>query len=168
MSQYKNIYYPSLLHESLRDYFSVNKSGKLSLLYRFLLCVLLPLQAAWDIFETYRQKIWLISVCKWQLGQMQNLLNYLYDPDFKRIFLTQSTVVNIYVPVFAENTDIYVAVFAETTYIYLSTANDLPMVHPMTINIPAVISSDALKYGDLIATVEKIRLVGLTYVVQTF
>lgn len=168
MSLFKKIYYPSLLHDSLRDYFSVNKSGKLSFIYKFLLCVLLPLQSAWDIFEAYRTKIWLISVCKWQLGQLQNVLNYLYDPYSKRIFLTQSTVINVYVPVFAEDTSAFPVVFAEVTNIFCPTSGDVPLIHPMAINIPALIEADAVKYADMIATIEKIKLAGLSYTVQTF
>jgi hypothetical protein len=168
MSLFKSIYQPALLHESLRDYFSVNKKGIVSILYKFLLCCLMPLQTAWDDFELYRQKIWLISICKWQLGQLTNVLNYLYDPIDNSIYLTQSTVVNVYVPVFAETTAVFPTVFAETTDVFCPTISDVPMIHPMTINIPASLAADAVKYADLIATVEKIKITGLKYEIKTF
>ena len=168
MSLFKRIYYPTMLHESLRDYYCINKNGQLSFLYKFLLCVLMPLQTEWDKFELYRQKIYLISICKWQLGQLTNVLNALYDSTLNRIFLSQSTIQDVFDPVITGNAINFDPVFAESTSIFEPVILDEPRMYPMVIHIPAAIMADSINYADLISTVEKIRPLGLDYNIETF
>ena len=159
--QFKKIYYPKFLKESLRDYLCVNRAGQLSYLYKFLLCVLMPLQTQWEDFETYRAKIWLISQCKWSIGQLTNVLNYLYDPLNNSIYISQSTIDVVFVPVFAETTKVFATVYAETTSIFAPTFDDLPKLHPAIINVPSSVYSDASIMSDLTATLVMIRPLGL-------
>ena len=167
MSQFKNIYYPDLLHDSLRDYFSVNKAGNLSYLYRFILCVLWPLQTAWDSFNAYRLKTWLISQCKWQIGQLTNVLNYLYDSVSNSIYITQVSLSSDFVPVIAETTTVFAPVIAETTTVFVIPILDTSTL-PVVINIPSSLGSDTVKYQDMISTLNKIKPLGITYTTQTF
>jgi hypothetical protein len=126
----------------------------------------MPLQEKWDVFEIYRKKIWIISQCRWILGQLANVLNYLYDSTYNRIFLTQSNVTNIFVPVFAEVTAVFAPEIGETTTVFCPTSGDLPKLHPMIINVPAVIYTDSVMLSDLVSTVEKIRPCGLRYTID--
>jgi hypothetical protein len=168
MSQFKNIYYPDLLHDSLRDYFSVNKAGSLSYLYKILLCILWPLQATWDSYDTYRRKTWLISQCKWQMGQLTNVLNYLYDSTNNSIYITQSVLDSVFVPVIAESSSVYATVIAETTTVFVHPITDATRGLPVIIHIPASLYADSTKAADLISTLEKIRPFCLSYTIQTF
>ena len=128
----------------------------------------MPLQTEWDLFETYRQKIYLISICKWQMGQLQNLLNYFYDPISKRIYLTQATLFEVYDPVIAETTSNFDSVMTESTDINEPVITDVMGSFPMIIHIPVAIHDDTTILNDLIATVEKIKLAGLGYTIETF
>ena len=168
MSKFRNIDYSKMLYEALRSYFSVNKAGELSYLYKLLTCIIWPLKLQWDSFETYRKKMWLISQCKWALGQLTNLLNYLYDPINNSIFLLQSSITLIFAPVIAETSSTFAPVIAETTTVFVPLIKDLPASVPMTVNIPASIEADTATYNDLVATIEKIRPLGLKYTIQTF
>lgn len=168
MNKFHSIDFPQILHESLRDYFTINKAGNLSFLYRFLLCVIWPFKLVWDTFETYRAKIWLISQTKWQLGQLTNVLNYLYDSINNSIYITQSVIDFIFAPVFAETTTIFAPVFAETTDFFAPTFSDILAFHPVIIHIPASLLADTSSYSDMVATIEKIRILGLSYSIETF
>ena len=161
--QFKNVYYPSLLHENLRDYSSVNKAGQLSYLYKFLLCVLMPLQNAFDSYDIYRKKMFLISICKWQIGQLTNVLNYLYDSINNSIYITQSSIDKVFVPVFAETTHVFATVFAETTTVFAPTFSDIAKIHPMKIMVPSYTFTNTSQLSDLVASCEMIRPLGLKY-----
>ena len=102
MLQFRVVNYGKMLYESLRAYFSINSSGNLSQLYLFLLACLYPLQPAFDDYDTFRIKKQIIANCKWQIGQLTNVLNYFFDPVSKRITITQSVLASVDDPVFME------------------------------------------------------------------
>ncbi len=167
MNLFKNIDYKHLTYEALRDYFSVNKAFKLSYLYKFLLACVWPLKASWDAFETYRAKVWMISQCKWQIGQLQNVLNYLYDPVNNSIYITQSAVNYLYANTFADSPPICFAnTFADTPIVFAPTFDDMASLHPSTIFVPASIFGSGTIMSDFIATCEKIKPIGIVYQIK--
>ena len=162
MSLFRKIDYSKMLLESLRNYFSVNKAGNLSILYRVCLAILYPLQLAWNDLETYRAKIWLISQCKWQLGQLQNVLRILYD-NTNTLYITQAVTGYIFAPTFANESNIYEPTFASESTIYEKAFNDLSLRQEVIFNIPSALASNTALYNDFISTIEKIRLLGINY-----
>ena len=168
MSIFRTIDFSVMPHETIRDYFFINKSGKLSFIAKFLYCVIWPLKTSWDSFELYRQKIWLISQCGWILGQLQNVLNLIYEPINHNITVSQSVVPLIYAPVFAETTTIFAKVFGETTVEFSPPFTDSSNMYPCTINIPSSLHLVAVTYNDLISTIEKIRPAGIIYNISIF
>jgi hypothetical protein len=126
----------------------------------------MPIQTSWDAFEVYRAKIWLISQCKWVIGQLTNVLNYLYDSTNNSIYISQSSIDKVFVPEFTETTLVFAKVFAETTVVFAPTFDDIAKVHPMKINVPASIYTNSAVLADLVATVEKIRPLGLKYTIE--
>ena len=89
---FRTIKYSKMTFETLRSYFSVNASGQLSILYKFVFSCLYPLQSVFDNYDTFRIKKQIIASCKWQIGQLTNVLNYFFDPTLKRIHINQSEV----------------------------------------------------------------------------
>lgn len=163
MPNFKHISYGKLLYETLRSYYSVNVSGNISIMYKFLLAIIQVLQAPFDGYEIYRTKEAIIANCKWQIGQLTNVLNFLYDPTLSRIFITQSIVLPVADPTFAYNPDNFDAVFAEDPEIFERTFSDKVASTLVTINVPI-----GVNLTDLTATIEQIKLTGIPYIIQTF
>lgn len=163
MPNFKHISYGKLLYETLRSYYSVNVSGNISIMYKFLLAIIQVLQAPFDGYEIYRTKEAIIANCKWQIGQLTNVLNFLYDPTLSRIFITQSIVLPVADPTFAYNPDNFDTVFAEDPEIFERTFSDKVASTLVTINVPI-----GVNISDLTATVEQIKLTGIPYTIQTF
>src|ERR1700723_4728969 len=88
-NRYRAIDYPSMLYESLRGYYSVNSSGKVNWLYKFCAAIIQPLVAPFAAYEAQRITDGLIANSKFQIGQLTNVLNYLYDSTLNRIYITQ-------------------------------------------------------------------------------
>lgn len=99
-----------MLYETLGEYFSINSSGTLSILYRYCASLIYPIQKEFDSFETWRTKQKIIAMCKWQKGQLTNVLNYLYP-----------STVSPYIPFSDPVSGIYVTEVS-TTYDYFSIA----------------------------------------------
>ena len=173
---FRTIDYSKMALESLRDYFAVNKAGRLSYMYKFLLACIWPLQLQWNNFETYRQKAWLISQCAWSMGQLTALLNYLYDnvnfvANTWTISITQALTNQIYAPTFAIESTIYAPDFNEHSPSTTQEPrfNDHFYLSNVVINIPLAIYGDGSNAvaQDFIATLEKIRPAGVKYVINT-
>ena len=64
-------------------------------------------QPEWDSFEVWRANNKIIANCKWQIGQLTNVLNYYFDSTYSRIYITQKALLNIFSPIIA---------FESTTY----------------------------------------------------
>ncbi len=88
----KAINYALMLFETLRNYFSVNIRGGLSILYRYIYSCIQVLQPQWDNYDTFRKNKRTIAYCKWQRGQLQNTLNALFDAIENRITVTQCNI----------------------------------------------------------------------------
>ncbi len=91
-TRFRNISYPKMLYETMRSYFSINRAGILSNLFRYVACIIQPLIAPWDDFEIARIQNGLIANTKWQMGQLTNVLNYLFDPVHNSIYISQITI----------------------------------------------------------------------------
>lgn len=164
MAKFRNIHFGKLLYETLRGYFSVNTSGNISILYKFLLAIVQVLQNPFDAYVVYRTKESIISNCKWQIGQLTNVLNYLYDPSLSRIFITQSVIVAIADPTFSYPPIHFDKTFADSPpSIFERTFGDRVATTLVTINVPA-----GTNISDLTATVEQIKLQGINYQIVTF
>lgn len=81
MNGFKTIHYIRMLFETTRSWFAINSSGQLSILFRYLSSIIYPLQESFDDFDSYRQKARLIALCKWEKGQLENILNEIYPSE---------------------------------------------------------------------------------------
>ena len=169
MVQFKNIAIFRILKESMRAYHSVNAAGALSVLYKFALCCVYPLQAPFDIFNTWRRREILIANCKWQRGQLTNVLNTLYDSVLMRIYIGASSEGYVFAPnivdaesdLFAPNID-----DAEST-IFVNNIDDNPLVGTIVkIFVPNSIYSVSL--AQIIPDIEQIKLSGINYEIIPF
>jgi hypothetical protein len=158
MPLFKKISIQTMLYESLRNYYAVNNDGNVSILYKFLAAILQPLQAPFDAYDASRVRSALIAQCKWEMGQLANVLNYLFDSTLNRIFITQTTI----------------DVVSDVTFAYPSTSSDWrfgegPAVQervffdrasqtPVIINIPNTVNMAAIT-----AVIEQIRIQGTFY-----
>ena len=163
MSIFRNIKYGRQLYEALRNYFSVNTSGVLSKLYRYMAAVVQPLIGPWGVYDTQRRIYWLIAQCKWEVGQLTNVLNYLYDPQQKRIYITQSTVQNVGAPKFPYATSLQARKFGEVTPAQGRKFLDSLSTRTVIFNVPAAVNLSAIT-----ATIEQIRLQGIPYTINVF
>jgi len=161
MPQFKTIDYGKMIYETLRAYFAVNSDGNISLIYKFIAAVLQPLQAPFDNYDQFRINNALIASCKWQIGQLTNVLNYLYDKTLHRIFITQSSIFPISDPIFA-----YPAIHSDSDFgspalIQERVFGDRATQSLVTINIPNTVNVPAIT-----ATVEQIKLQGIPYIIN--
>lgn len=163
MSQFRIIDYPKMLYEALRNYFSVNVAGNVSHLYKYCSALLQPLKAPFDLYNVQRTKNALIASCKWQIGQLTNVLNYLYDTLLSRIFITQSVVTVISDPQFEYPAIHFDGQFDEPVLIYEREFFDRVSISNVIINVPS-----GVNIPDLTATIEQIRLQGIPYTINVF
>lgn len=164
MNNFRDIQYGRLLLETLRAYYSVNAAGNLSILYKFLFAIVEVFQDPFDKYALYRTKEAIIANCKWQIGQLTNVLNLLYDPILNRIFINQSIVLPVADPMFAYDPINFDTVFAEVpAEIYEHVFGDRVATTLVTINVPI-----GTNISDLTATVEQIKLAGISYQIATF
>jgi hypothetical protein len=163
MPNFRKIDYGRLLYETLRSYYSVNADGNVTIAFKYLLAIISPLQAPFVGYDIYRTKEAIIANCKWQIGQLTNVLNYLYDSSLNRIFITQSVILPVVDPTFAYDPDNFDTVFTEAPAIFERTFNDRVAQTLVTINVPI-----GVNISDLTATVEQIKLIGIKYVIVTF
>lgn len=155
---FKNINYGRLLYEGLRNYYSVNAAGQVSILFKFLYAIVLPMQAPFDLLDSQRIVNAIVANCKWQIGQLTNVLNYLYDNTLNRIFITQSSAIVISATGFAYLAIQNISGFGGGNPVgvrgFLDQANQSTVI----INVPA-----STNISELTATVEQIRLQGIAY-----
>lgn len=163
MKQFRDIDYGRLLYETLRAYYAVNSEGEISILYKFLAAIVATLQEPFDKYQEYRSKEFLIASCKWQMGQLTNVLNYLYDNSQNRIFITQSVLTVVVDPMFQYPPSNFDVTFSETPTIYERSFNDKTSSSLVTINIPS-----GTNESDLVATIEQIRIQGIPYKINVF
>lgn len=164
MASFRNINYGRTLYEALRNYYSVNaKTGELTSLYRYLAAIIQPLQPRFDAYVIFRVRQALIASTKWQIGQLTNVLNYLYDVTLKRIFITQATLTVIADPIFEYAPVNFDSDFDSEPLIQERQFGDGASTTVVTINVP-----ESIDQADLLATIEQIHIEGIPYEITTF
>lgn len=158
MAKFRSIDYGKMLYETLRNYFSVNAKGKISQLYTYLACLIQPLIAPWGNYENQRVLNGLIADTKWQMGQLTNVLNYLFDPVLKRIFITQASFANVSDPEFAYPPVNFDDVFANAPMVFEREFNDPLSFNILTFSVPGSVDIPLL-----VSVIEQIRLQGIQY-----
>ena len=162
-TNFRTINYGKALYETLRGYFSINAAGELSILYSFCAALVALFQTPFNNYAAFRQQQALIANCKWQIGQLTNVLNMLFDPINKSIFITQSVILSISDPTFA-----YPPVNQDDTFGYPSTAQERKFTDKaaetlVTFNIPNTVSVTAIT-----AVINQICLLGIPYNIVVF
>jgi hypothetical protein len=169
MPLFKKIDYSALLVETLGAYHSVNTKGELSYMYKFCLCCLYVLQVPFSNYDLFRVRSRLIASCLWQIGQLQNVLNFLYDSTLNRIVVGQSVSVSVFVPnidegessVFVPNID-----EGEST-VFVPNIDETINSSVLTILVPNSIFIDSVLMSQLVSDIEKIRLKGILYQISS-
>ncbi len=159
----RNIDYGQMLYEAMRNYFSVNSAGQISILFKFCACFLQPLQAPFDAYAAARAINILVASCKWQIGQLTNVLNFLFDATMKRIFITQSQTSVLSAPNFEYVTHLQVRGFDEPALAQARSFTDNTSTSKVIFNVPA-----AVNISNITAIIEQIRIQGIPYEIQTF
>jgi hypothetical protein len=176
MLPFKNITYSKMLYETLRNYHSVTKvyfdeegnqqGGLLSDLYKYCLACLYVLQAPWNAFNLWRRDKLIIASCKWQIGQVTNVLNHFFDAELSRIFITQRKLTNLFAPVIDGNEsltygwpiDIYESeIFAPVI------TDTVTLATEVSVHVPASIFTSPSIMNSLIAIIEQIKITGINY-----
>lgn len=163
MPLFKNINYGKMLYEALRGYFSVNAAGEMSILYRFCAACIAPLQGPFDAYAAQRQINEIIANCKFQIGQLTNVLNYLYDSVQNRIFITQSAIQTLSAPEFNYVTTMQTQEFDTPATRQAREFNDSVATTAVIFNVPVGISIPAIT-----ATIEQIKIDGPPYTIIQF
>lgn len=158
MADFRNINYGKVLYEALRNYFAVNMQGDLTILYKYMAAVVQPLQQPFDAYVLFRTREALIASCKFQIGQLTNVLNFLFDNLLKRIFITQSAVSVIADPIFQYAPVNFDSDFATAPVQYEPNFNDRTNQSLTIINAPL-----SVDLAELTAVIEQIRLKGIPY-----
>ena len=153
---FKIITYPKLVYEWLRNYFSVNADGELSLMYRFITSIVYSLQDPFNAYDIFRRKKWLISQCSYTVGQLQSVLNMLYDSMLNRITVTQSAALNMYVYGFDDTNITYIYGFDDTDETFMTNFYNNVMVSNASINIPTSINTT-----DIVSVINQIKIAGV-------
>lgn len=160
---FKNIDYPKSLYESVRNYFAVNTSNEITILYKYLACFLEPLIGPFDEYVLFRTRQALIAQCKWQIGQLTNLLNYLYDSTLNRIFITQSQILALSAPKFAYTTLVQLQGFGVAAQGQVRKFGDQSAISDVVIHVPV-----SVNLSSITAVIEQIRVQGIPYQIVTF
>ena len=160
---FKNINYRIMLFETLRKFFSVNSNNSISVLFTFLTAFVQLFEVPFANFVTFRNKEQLIAQCKWQVGQLANVLNILYDSTLKRIYCTQSTYNILAAPEFAYTSTTYCSDFGSAPLIFAGEFNDKVNTTAFIINVPTDVYN-----GDLVATINQIAFTGSNFTIQQF
>ena len=176
MPQFKTIRYPWMLVDTLRAYHTVNAAGQLSFMYKFCLCCIYPLQAVFNAFHIWRIHTWLVAGCKWQIGQLQNVLNMIYDSTLNRIVVVQATNDYVLAPniddsayptanyIQAPNIDD--SAYPTANYIQAPNIDDATGGSGLTILVPYNIYDAPVTMSALTSDIESIRLKGIRYTIK--
>lgn len=161
-SNFRSINFTLMLYETLTKFFSLNKVGNASWLYKFCAACVQPLQQPFADFVTFRNKEYLIAQCKFTIGQLTNVLNYLYDPVQNRINITQSIANPVYAMQFAYKPILFASRFGTPALIFARGFTDRTGQTTAKINVPA-----GIDLSDLTATVAQIDITGIDYQIVT-
>jgi hypothetical protein len=172
---FRSINYARMLYEALRNYLSVTKvyfvdgtqyGGLLSDLYKYLLSCLYMLQSPWDSFEIWRAEKYIIANCKWQIGQLTNVLNYFFDSIQLRIYITQSRTLNLFAPTIAYESTTYAPTIAYESTTYASMITEATsVIAGVNFHVPSDVFNDPIAMGQLISVIEQVKITGINYVI---
>jgi hypothetical protein len=157
-----------MLFETLRHFFSVTSNSAISVLFTFLTAFVQLFEAPFASFVIFRNKEQLIAQCKWQVGQLANVLNILYDSTLLRIYCTQSSYTNIGLTQFEYPATVFFSDFGTPATVFLKEFNDKVETSQFTINVPSDIYNNAPVESDLLATVNQIAFTGSNFIIQPF
>lgn len=163
MPQFRNIDYARSLYETMRAYYSLNVDLDLSQLFMYCYAFLNVLQAPFDAYAAERLINQLVANCKWQIGQLTNVLNMLYDAMLKRIFITQNTLLIIADPTFLYPPDHFDSDFFTAPEIFERGFFDRSAQTVVTINVPV-----SIDLASITSVINQIRLQGIPYVIVQF
>jgi len=156
--RFRAINFGKMLYSTLRAYFSVNTSG----LYQYCACIIQPLVAPWDSFQTARVTNGLIANTLWQIGQTTNVLNYLFDQIANSIYITQASNIIVSVTGFGYTAIQQVSGFGGRA-VQVRGFNDQAAQNITTINIPNYVNLSAIT-----AIINQIIIAGIPYEIVTF
>jgi hypothetical protein len=133
----------------------------MSIFYRYLLCCLYVLQHPWDAFNLWREREKIIAGCKYEIGQLTNVLNYFFDSTLNRIYITQEGYLNVFVPTF---THAYTPPPADESDVFVLTFGTPIMNNEVLIHVPAPYYTPLTsEYTALVGVIEQIKITGLNY-----
>jgi hypothetical protein len=165
--RFKDIQYHEMLLQTLGSYFSLNSSGKLSILYKSLYACLKPLQGWFNSFSTWRDTEQIIADCRWEIGQLTNVLNYIFDATQKRIFISQRQYALVFAPTINYESEDYVPSLNYESEFYVPNINDIYTVNSqVVINLPTELYADSFKQSEIISVIEQIKIDGIYYVIE--
>lgn len=162
-SNFRNINFTALLYETLTGSLSINAAFTPTWFYKFCAACLAIFIQPFAAFNIFRQKEWLIANCKWQVGQLTNVLNYLYDPIQKRINISQSIALPEFLMQFPYPPEEFLSDFDSAPLNFWTTFGNGPATTTVSINVP---NDPAIDLTDLTATVAQINIEGPKYTIQ--
>lgn len=162
-SRYRRVEIGKMLYETLRAYYSVNSAGKLSWLYKYCAAILQPLVAPLAEYDIQRVYDGLIANSKFQIGQLTNVLNYLYDQPLNRIFITQGFYGQTSARNFNEHPILFERNFDETPIAFERNFGEVQKFIHAVIHVPA-----SANLSQLTATVAQMALEGIQYTIVVF
>lgn len=167
MSQFKTIDYGQMNYEAVRNFHAVNKAGFLSIEYKYTLSMIWPLQGAFNDFDTWRRAKQIIANCKWTIGQVTNVLNYFFDREQKRIYISQKRLTNLFAPVINYESTTFAPTITNESGSFAPNINDTgTSLAEVSIHVPSTVFADPLIMGQLTSVVEQIKITGLFYIIE--
>jgi hypothetical protein len=160
--RFRKILYGPMLYETVRAFFAVDIHGKVNNLYKYCACLIQPLVAPWDSFENQRLINGLIADTKWQMGQLKNVLNYLFDPTNNSIYIDQITISVPSVTGFQYPAIQQVGGFGGLA-VQVRGFNDRSAQTPVIIHVP-----DYVNLGQITAIINQIIIQGILYEINIF
>jgi hypothetical protein len=161
----RSINYGRMLYEALRNYYSVTTANELSILFKYSAACVAIMQQPFDDYNTERQTAWLIAQCAWEIGQLTNVLNFLYDPSLKRIYISQSVQLSPAAPGFAYTTPENAPGFAYVSPVGARGFFNLPDRTKLTFYVPSALTSIL---SQIAATIAQVAIEGIEYQILTF
>jgi len=161
----RSVDYGKMLYESLRNYYSVNKAGNLTYLYLFCAACVATMQDPFNTYYTARVTNILVAQCAWQVGQLTNVLNYLFDPVSKRIYIGQSVSLAPVAPEFGSVTPLNIPEFGGVSTPAFREFGDHAYMTGLIFYVPTALAADVPAITAIIA---QIALTGISYTIQLF
>lgn len=156
-SNFRSIDFTEMLYQTLTGFFSINKALLPTWGYKFCAACLTVFQGPFASFDAFRQKEYLVANCKWQIGQLTNMLNKLYDSTLNRIYITQSIANPEFFWQFAYPPSMFLSDFGTAPMQFLEQFGNVATTI-VTIHVP-----NTVPLSDLTAVVAQISITGIPY-----